>query len=163
MDRHKRAGILARSHVRSPFCPPNLLMRGEHVADERAEELAAEAAACRGGNIDAGRDKHFAELKCVRIYGPFLPVYGLDGNIIQSKNGHPLGPNRGWNRPTRLNIAVCKKFLFWDYGPLGCSCVECAALPPRVRMCPGSLYAQCTEKCALCRGRGLDPAGFASQ
>ena len=161
MDRHNRAGILAHLQDRVPICRLNLLMRGEHVSDDAATALAADAAACRGRNISAGRDKHFAELKCVRVYGPFLPVYGLDGNIIQSKNGHPLGPNRGWNRPARLNVAVCKKILFWDYGPLGCTCVECSALPPRVRGCPGSLYVQCTTECALCRGRGLDPIDVA--
>ena len=161
IDRHTRAGILVHLHDRTPICRLNLLMRGEHVSDEAAAVLAAEAAGLRASNTAAGRDKHFAELRCVRIYGPFLPVGGLDGDIIQSKNGHPLGPNRVWNRPARLNSAVCKKFLFWDHGSLGCTCAECTALPPRVHQCPASLYVQCTVECALCRGRGLDPTVFA--
>ena len=83
------------------------------VTEEAAVELAVEAAAQRGSNIAAGRDKHFAELKCVRRCGPFLTVYGLDGVFIQS-SGHPLGSYRGWNRPVRLIMPACEKVLFWD-------------------------------------------------
>ena len=157
LDRHTRAGILAHLQDRTPICRLNLLKRGPHVSEEAAEALALEAAAQRTGNSHGGRDKHFAERKCVRIYGPFLPVLDLNGDVIQARNGHPLGPNRAWNRPARLDAPMCKRFLFGDRGPLGCMCADCTAMAPRARACPASLRVQCTADCALCRGMGLDP------
>ena len=148
---YTRANVMTHLHDRSPLCRMNLLSRGECVSDAAAVVLASEAAATRLANTKAGKHKHFATRKSVRLFGPFLEVFDLDGNPIVAKNGHPLGPGRAWNRPARLDVKVCNKYLCWSRSRPDCSCTNCASIPADVT-CPAALLVQCTDKCVICSG-----------
>ena len=136
---------------RSPICRHNLLLRGECVSEEVAESLACDAAANRLHNSKAGKHKHFASRKSVRLLGPFREVVDVSGIPIVSKNGHPLGPGRAWNRPARFDTKICLKYLRWCHNKPVCNCIDCSSIPVTVT-CPAALLVQCTEKCAICKG-----------
>ena len=59
------------------------------MSEEVAESLASDAAATRLSNSKAGKHKHFATRKSVRLLGPFRLVVDVSGNPIVSKHGHP--------------------------------------------------------------------------
>ena len=121
------------------------------MSEEVAVALATEAASTRLANTKAGRRKHSATRKSVRLFGPFREVIDLDGNPIVAKNSHPLGPGRAWNRPARLDVKVCNTYLCWSHTRPDCSCTNCASLPADVS-CPAALLVQCTDKCVICSG-----------
>ena len=138
LDRHTRAGILVHRIDRAPVCRLNMLQRREHGSEEAAEASAMEASAQRTSNCRGSRDMHFDECKCVRVYGPFLPVYDSDSEAVHARNGPPLGSGQKWSRPARLDAPLCNKFLFWDYGLFGYRCADGTAMAPRARACPAS-------------------------
>ena len=151
---HHRAGLMRHVQDSSRICQFNLLMRGECVSDEAAAALEAEAASCRLQNIHAGRGKHHVKQAAVRVYGPWQPVMSLEGALLASAQGHPLGNNQKWYRPARLQVKSCKSFDSWIRGRHRCKCKLCTVLPAAIA-CPASLYVQCTTECMICGARGL--------
>ena len=149
-------GTRERISDRAQVCRHNLLLRREHVSDVVAAEVEAKVASTRTSNIDTGRGKHFADKTCVRVLGPFLPVFALNGDAIVSKSGHPLGDSgHKWYRPAHMNVKTCKRFVAWVRRPFKRKCAWCSPLPATIR-CPASLYVQCTEKCMICGSGGLN-------
>ena len=98
---HNRAAVLVQVY-RSTVCRLNLLLRGSFLSREAAAEFAFSVARLRRDNKAAGRDQHFAERQCTRVFGPFLPVINFHGEVMISPDGHPLGPGRRWCRPAQL-------------------------------------------------------------
>ena len=66
---------------------------------------------------------------CVRYHGPFLPVWNLDGSLVQTSNGHPTSDSAPWCRSSELS------------GGDGSLAID---------GCPASLRAPCKHFCILC-------------
>ena len=164
IHRHNRAGMMVHLQDRSKICRLNLLLRGEFVTEEAAEILDAEAATSRLSNVHSGTGKHQVDKLCVRVFGPWQKVVVLEGMVICTPNGHPLGNSQKWYWPARLEPkhllrigcpSYCKHFTAWVRGQHTCRCAQCKSVPSAIR-CPASKSVQCTEKCMVCGSSGLN-------
>ena len=73
---------------KSEVCSHNYIRRYDPLPPERVAELDL------GGRTEYPRRSRLEGAHGVRVHGPFLLVYDLNGSPITSR--HPLGPNRRW-------------------------------------------------------------------
>ena len=81
-------------------------------------------------NRKAGNPSDKISTVCVRAFGPYLPIFGVDGvEVVASEKGHPLGKGC-LHLPPQLEVAD-----------------EELDLP-----CETSRYTICDSRCLLCKG-----------
>ena len=85
-DRTRVVQHLQESNAISLF---NYRLRGEWISDEQARKLCTGDALRRLDRKSQGLQKHFADLSCVRTFGPHWPIIDLSGLCIVSDNSSP--------------------------------------------------------------------------
>ena len=111
---------------RSELCRLNLLLHRSGLD---------EAQKTRNENHKAGYSKHKSQRLCVPTFGPHLPVVDRHGEeVVPSKQGHPLGPNRALHLPAHL--------------------LEIDDFDFHEGRCPAIRFTVCTVRCCLCKGYG---------
>ena len=84
-----RQRIIDHLAEKSAVCMHNYLLRYEPLPVEQVQALDL------SGRTQYSRRQRLPGAHGVRIHGPFLLVYDLDGRPIRTR--HPLGDNRRWN------------------------------------------------------------------
>ena len=124
------AGVMEHAG-KTKLCRHNLLFRGPHLDDEGHSASLARRAEARRNNIRRGVSHGKVQNLCVRTFGPHQIILDEHGEeVVASKRGHPLGPNK----PLHL--------------PSGLLCPDLDDVPG----CQASRYSSCTGACLLCEG-----------
>ena len=127
------ASVREHAGEKSELCLLNLLIRGPFLSPEQHRASLDDANTTRKENSVSGYSKHKSQRLCVRTFGPHFPVYDRHGEMVKtSKKGHPLGPSRALHLPAHL--------------------LEIDEFRVADGLCTASRYAECTERCMLCKG-----------
>ena len=86
-----RQRIIDHLAEKSQACSHNYLLRYDPLPQVQVQALDL------AGRHEFSRRVRLEGSHGVRIHGPFLKVFDLEGNLSVARNGHPLGPNRRWN------------------------------------------------------------------
>ena len=99
-----RTRVVQHLQESNAICRLNYHLRGEWLSAAQAREFCNVDARRRLDRKNQGSQKHFADLSCVRTFGPHWPTTGLSGLCIVSDNSSPtvLGGKK-W-LPVRLTI-----------------------------------------------------------
>ena len=133
LEFHSRPAILAHLIEKSPVCLANVLMQ-EPVFLKKHVRLLMKHVERYVLIIGRGCDRNIVlKYHVFEGLGPYLPVYGLNGDLLVASNGHPLSSNHPWHRSPDLSGGDDSL---------------------TITGCPASLREACTEQCCLCRGQG---------
>ena len=128
LEFHSRVALMDHLY-KTVICHANLLACPQVHTEEECEPMDEECRKFRECNKKKLQPKHGSGMPCVRRLGPYLPVRGADGSIIQTSNGHPLSSDHPWHRSPFL------KGVDESLDIIGC---------------PASLRAPCKTCCILC-------------